>query len=86
MTDKAADFWVITFPSVHHALRAEKVLAAAGIATTLIPIPRELGGSCEGLAARLAEGDVAAAAAVLTAAGVPMVKQGVRIKGKSIWR
>jgi hypothetical protein len=86
MTAKAADFWVITFPSVHHALRAEKVLAADGIAAALIPIPRELSGSCEGLAARLAEGDVAGAAAALAAAGVPMVKQGVRISGKSIWR
>ncbi len=82
MSAQAADFWVITFPSVHHALRAEKVLAAAGVATILIPIPRELSGSCEGLAARLAEGDVAAAAAALTAAGVPMLRQGVRISGK----
>ena len=82
----AEDFWVITFPSVHNALWAEKVLKAAGIAAALIPIPRELSGSCEGLAAKLAGEDVAGAAAALTAAGVPMVRQGVRIKGNSIWR
>lgn len=82
----AEDFWVITFPSVHNALRAEKVLAAAGIAAALIPIPRELSGSCEGLAARLAEADVGGAVASLAAAGVPMVRQGIRIKGNSIWR
>lgn len=82
----AQDLWVITFPSVHNALRAEKVLKAAGIAVALIPVPRELSGSCEGLAARLAGADVAGAAAALTAAGVTMVKPGVRIKDSSIWR
>ncbi len=78
----AEDLWVITFPSVYHALRAEKVLNAAGVATTLIPIPRELSGSCEGLAARLAGEAVAGAVEALAAAGVPMVRQGVRIGGK----
>lgn len=77
---------MITFPSVFHALRAEKLLQAAGLAGELIPVPRELSGSCEGLAAKLTEVDVARAAEVLAAAGVPMVKQGVRISGKSIWR
>jgi hypothetical protein len=80
------DFWVITFPAVFHALRAEKLLQAAGIAAELIAVPRELSGSCEGLAAKLAEADVARAVEVLAAAGVPMVKQGIRISGKSIWR
>jgi hypothetical protein len=80
------EYWVITFPSVFSAYRAEKVLKAAGIAAELIPVPRELSGSCEGLAARLAGGDVAAAAAALKAAGVPMVREGERIAGKSIWR
>lgn len=80
------DFWVITFPAVFHALRAEKLLQAAGIAAELTPVPRELSGSCEGLAARLAEADVARAAEVLAAAGVPMVRPGVKIGGRSIWR
>lgn len=77
---------MITFPAVFHALRAKKLLQTAGIATELIAVPRELSGSCEGLAARLAEADVARAAEMLVTAGVPMVKQGVRISGKNIWR
>jgi hypothetical protein len=80
------DYWVITFPSVFSAFRAEKVLEAAGIAAELIPVPRELSGSCEGLAAKVAGGDVAGAAAALKTAGVPMVREGVRIEGKGIWR
>lgn len=79
------DFWVITFPSVFASFRAEKVLKAAGIAADLIPVPRQLTGSCEGLAAKLTEGDVPRAAAALAAAGVPMVREGIRIDGKSIW-
>lgn len=78
----AAEFWVITFPSVFHALRAEKLLKAEGIAAELIPVPRELTGSCEGLAARLAGQDVAAAARLLAASGVEMVKDGVKVTGK----
>lgn len=80
------EYWVITFPSVFSAYRAEKVLKAAGIAAELIPVPRELSGCCEGLAARLAGADVAGAAAALRAAGVPMVREGERIAGKSLWR
>lgn len=82
----AEEFWVITFPSVFSSFRAEKVLKAAGIAADLIPVPRQFTGSCEGLAAKLAGEDVVRAAAVLAAAGVPMVREGVRIDGKSIWK
>lgn len=80
----AEDFWVITFPTVFHALRAEKVLAAAGIDAVLVPVPRELSGSCEGLAAKMAGEDVGRAAMALVEAGVPVVKQGVRISGKKV--
>jgi len=37
------DVWVITFLSVSHALRAEKLLKNEKISSRLIPIPRELG-------------------------------------------
>lgn len=73
------EYWVITFPAVFHALRGEKILAANGIPTKLIAIPRELSGSCEGLAARLEGEHVARAVAVLKENGVQMVKEGIKI-------
>ncbi|HMM22509.1 MAG TPA: DUF3343 domain-containing protein [Selenomonadales bacterium] len=73
------EFWVITFPSIFHALRGEKLLAASRIPAKLIAVPRELTGSCEGLAARLEGEEVARAVAVLRENGVQMVKEGVKI-------
>jgi hypothetical protein len=37
---------LISFVSVHHALRAEKVLAAEGILAVALPTPREISVSC----------------------------------------
>lgn len=37
---------LITFASVHHALRARQVLAQAGIRAELLPIPRDIELSC----------------------------------------
>lgn len=75
--------WVITFPSVYYALRAEKLLKDAGIAVRLTPIPRELSGCCEGLAAEVAEEYVPRAVALLAEQGVEMVRPGVRVKKNS---
>jgi len=72
--------WVITFLSVFHALRAEKILQKQGIDVKLIPIPRELSGSCEGLAAQLAADDVKRAVIILTTNKIEMVRQGVEVK------
>lgn len=44
---------VITFFASHHAMRAERVLRAAGLEVRLIPGPRELSPSC-GVALRFA--------------------------------
>lgn len=74
-----ADSWVITFPSVYHAYRAEKLLAQQNIPVQLIPVPRELTGGCEGLAASLAQEHVTQAVAFLEARMVMMVKKGIRI-------
>lgn len=49
-----SDKLVITFPSTHYALKAEKVLEEAGVAIELIPVPRELSSSC-GLALPILE-------------------------------
>jgi hypothetical protein len=37
---------VVLFLSVHHALRAEKLLKAADIPCKLIPVPRHLSSDC----------------------------------------
>ncbi len=37
---------VILFPSIHFALRAEKLLKAKGISYKLIPVPRQLSSDC----------------------------------------
>lgn len=37
---------VLTFPSSHQALKAEKICRDAGICVTLIPLPREISADC----------------------------------------
>jgi hypothetical protein len=37
---------VILFPSVHFALRAEKLVKEKGISNKLIPVPRHLSSDC----------------------------------------
>lgn len=37
---------LITFPSVHYAIRAEKVLRERGIEAKTIPTPRDISASC----------------------------------------
>ncbi|MFW6115548.1 MAG: DUF3343 domain-containing protein [Chloroflexota bacterium] len=39
-------YTVVLIYSTSHALRAEKVLAEAGIACKLIPVPRQLSSDC----------------------------------------
>ncbi|MDD2672241.1 MAG: DUF3343 domain-containing protein [Syntrophales bacterium] len=40
------EFQVIIFKSVHHALRAEKILKEIGIPHKLIPVPRHISSDC----------------------------------------
>ena len=70
---------IITFPSVWHAFRAEKVLKDAGLACSLIPVPRELSSSCQGLAAKIAEADLERALTLLDTEKVQMEKRGVKL-------
>ena len=69
---------IITFPSVYHAFHAKKILEEQGIGIELIPIPRELSASCDGLAARVAETCVLQAIAILETKQVAMLKKGIR--------
>ncbi len=70
---------IITFPSVWHAFRAEKVLKTAGVTCSLIPVPRELSSSCQGLAAKIIETDLDRALALLDAEKVQIEKRGVKL-------
>jgi len=71
--------FVITFPSVYHAFRAKKILKEHGIAAELVPVPRQLSASCEGLAAKVEEQHVDKAIEVLGAKGVVMLQKGVKL-------
>ncbi len=70
---------IITFPSVWHAFRAEKILKAAGIACSMIPVPRELSSSCQGLAAKIEMTALAQALDLLDEQQVQMEKRGVTV-------
>ncbi|XEQ93790.1 hypothetical protein SCACP_26870 [Sporomusa carbonis] len=70
---------VITFPSVYHAFRAKKILKEHGIPAELVPVPRELSASCEGLAAQIGEEHVDQAVEVLGAKGVAMLQKGIKL-------
>ena len=76
MTEKIR---IITFPSVWHAFRAEKILKAADVPCVLIPVPRELSSSCQGLAAKVTTSVLDEALELLDAQRVLMEKRGVKI-------
>lgn len=40
------EYGLILFHSVHHALKAEKVLKSGGIAHKLIPVPKAISSDC----------------------------------------
>lgn len=69
---------IITFPSVYHAFRAKKILTEHGIDTQLIPIPRQLSASCEGLAACLDETYALQAVEILETKQVAMLQKGIK--------
>ncbi len=62
-------YTVILVYSTSHALRAEKVLAEAGIPCKLIPVPRHLSSDC-GVCIRIERADQGAALQALEAARV----------------
>lgn len=70
---------IITFPSVYHAFRAKKILEDAGISVKLIPIPRELSGSCEGLAVSVDGKRCDEVLTVLDNNGIKTINRGITI-------
>jgi hypothetical protein len=77
----AEEIRILTFPSVWHAFRAEKLLNSAGLPCTLIPVPRELSSSCQGLAAKINESDLQQILSLLDSGRVLLEKRGVTIPG-----
>lgn len=60
---------VVLVYSTSYAIRAEKILFRAGVATKLIPVPRHLSSDC-GVCLRIERTDVEAAQQALAAAKV----------------
>ncbi len=60
---------VILVHSTSHAIRAEKVLAGAGISCKMIPVPRRISSDC-GVCVRVRRPDAEAARRALEAAGM----------------
>jgi len=67
MTDK--QYTVILVYSTSYALRAEKVLAKAGVSCKLIPVPRHLSSDC-GVCVRIERADQEAVLRALEVASV----------------
>ena len=65
---------MFTFHSVYHAMRAEKLLDAAGVTGKLIPIPRALSANCHGLGLMIALEDRERATTLLAGTGVCIEK------------
>jgi len=62
-------YMVILVYSTSHAIRAEKILHKAGIASKLIPVPRHLSSNC-GVCLRIDPSDAEAAEEALEEAGM----------------
>lgn len=73
METKTSESWygVVLFYSTSYALRAERVLAEAGIPCKLIPVPRHLSSDC-GVCVRIERADQQAALQALQAARVEL--------------
>ena len=65
------EYSVVLFYSSSHALRAEKVLQAAGISIKMIPTPRQLSSDC-GMSLRFPRTDEECVARALTEYEVPI--------------
>ena len=65
-------FAVILPQSTSHALRGEKILKHAGIASKLIPVPRALSSEC-GVCLRILREDQERARQALDAANLPII-------------
>lgn len=64
---------VILLPSTSHALRGEKILKHAGIASKLIPVPRALSSEC-GICLRILRNDQERARQAFGAVNVPIIE------------
>ena len=60
---------IVTFPSTHHALRAERIAREKGLDVKMIPVPREISSDCN-MGMKILGQEEDTAKEVLTGAGV----------------
>ncbi len=60
---------ILIFPSIHHVLRAEKILKRSGQEFDLVPVPKEVNPDC-GMAVETAPENAELVGAVLAQAGL----------------
>ena len=65
----AAEACIVTFPTVHAAIQAERAAKEEGMVVQMIPVPREVSSDCNvGMEASIA--DVATLRSVLASRGI----------------
>jgi hypothetical protein len=71
-------YLLILFQSVHHVLRAEKLLAERGCPCKMIPIPRNVSSDC-GVCLRVPSDRAESAGAILSAMQEPWRMEPLRV-------
>ncbi len=69
----SGNYFVMTFSSTHHAMKAERILAKAEVPVTVIPVPRFITADC-GIALRFE-------AALRESIEAKLAEEGVQFKG-----
>ena len=64
---------VLIFASIHHVMKAEKLLKGKGVKISLIPVPREISSDC-GVAIELSEDSEEEALLILRENRVPIAE------------
>lgn len=79
------DFFILSFDSTHHAIRAEKLLKKAGLKIEILATPRDITASC-GLSVKFHPDHIEKVKEVIDT-GQPAVKlyRGLRLERKTIY-
>jgi len=62
---------LLTFPSIHYVLKAEKLIKGLGLFTDMVPVPKEISSDC-GMALLVREEDLNQITSLLKEKGLPL--------------